>query len=309
MATEQLALSAQGLVKKFKDLTAVNGVDLEVPSGECVALLGPNGAGKTTAVEIMEGLKSPDSGEVKVFGMDWRDSRAEILEIIGVLLQETYLYKRFSVRETLELFSSFYKNPVNIDDMMERMQLTDKANTRLMALSGGQKQRVYIGCSLINNPKLLFLDEPTTGLDPQARHMIWDLLAEIKASGCSILLTTHYMEEAETLADNVLIIDHGKIIIKGTPRQLIKETCGEQILRIELEDSDKTKLETKLPWLKEAFHSEGGFEIATTSATEWTTSLVRTAEDMNVPIKSLQMRNCTLEDVFLKLTGRGIRDA
>jgi ABC-2 type transport system ATP-binding protein len=304
-----IALSARGLVKSFKDLKAVAGVDLEVAAGNCVALLGPNGAGKTTTVEILEGLKNQDEGQVEIFGMDWRKQREEILEIIGVLLQETYLYKRFTVKETLELFSSFYKNSVPIDDIMKRMQLTDKADTKLMALSGGQKQRVYIGCSLINNPKLLFLDEPTTGLDPQARHMIWDLLTEIKASGCSILLTTHYMEEAETLADQVMIIDHGKIITKGTPRELIKETCGEQILRVELDAADKAKLENTVTWLKDSIEVEGGYETPTTNATEWTISLVRTAEQEKIAIKSLQMRDCTLEDVFLKLTGRGIRDA
>lgn len=308
MTSQTLALSARGLEKSYKNLKAVNGVNLEVKIGQCVALLGPNGAGKTTTVEILEGLNSHDAGEVKIFGKDWRNSRKEIQEIMGVLLQETKLYKRFTAKETLNLFASFYKSHASVDEMLAKMQLTDKADTKLMALSGGQKQRVYMGCSLINNPKLLFLDEPTTGLDPQARHNVWDLLKEVKTAGCSILLTSHYMEEAEVLADYVYIMDQGKIIAEGTPRDLIRETCGEQLLRIEFDLSKKAELSSELNWLQDAIEIDGGLEISTVKATQQTIALVKVADTKGIAIKALQMRNCTLEDVFLKLTGRSIRD-
>jgi len=308
VTSQTLALSARGLEKSYKNLKAVNGVNLEVKIGQCVALLGPNGAGKTTTVEILEGLNSHDAGEVKIFGKDWRNSRKEIQEIMGVLLQETKLYKRFTAKETLNLFASFYKSHASVDEMLAKMQLTDKADTKLMALSGGQKQRVYMGCSLINNPKLLFLDEPTTGLDPQARHNVWDLLKEVKTAGCSILLTSHYMEEAEVLADYVYIMDQGKIIAEGTPRDLIRETCGEQLLRIEFDLSKKAELSSELNWLQDAIEIDGGLEISTVKATQQTIALVKVADTKGIAIKALQMRNCTLEDVFLKLTGRSIRD-
>lgn len=253
MALWCLMLSARGLTKRYKNLVAVDGVDLTVGPGECLALLGPNGAGKTTTVEMLEGLTVPDSGVVEIFGKRLPGERRAILEKVGVQLQETNLYKRYTVRETLTLFGSFYKEAQDPEVIMKRMSLTDKADVQLRKLSGGQKQRAYLGCALVNDPKLLFLDEPTTGLDPQARRAIWDLLRELKAEGRGILLTTHYMEEAEVLADRVAIIDHGKIIAEGTPQELIKRTGVDQV--------------------------------------------------------KVEPRHGSLEDVFLKLTGRTLRDA
>lgn len=222
-------LRARGLRKNFKNLVAVDGVDLAVEPGECLALLGPNGAGKTTTVEMLEGLLPPDAGVVEVFGKDLKANRREILEGVGVLLQETNLYKRYTVRETLALFGSFYRTAKEPEEIMERLSLTDKADVQLRKLSGGQKQRAYLGCALVNDPKLLFLDEPTTGLDPQARRAIWELLGALKTEGRGILLTTHYMEEAERLADRVAVIDHGKIIAEGRTKDLTKDGSLEDV--------------------------------------------------------------------------------
>ncbi|MBM4251111.1 MAG: ABC transporter ATP-binding protein [Deltaproteobacteria bacterium] len=251
-STLEVALSAQGLKKYYGELKAVDDISLTVNHGSCVALLGPNGAGKTTTVEMLEGLLPPDSGEVQILGQSLTKNRRQILERIGVVLQETTLYKRYTVTETVALFASFYKNSLAPEVVINRLHLTDKKDTQLRHLSGGQRQRVYLACALVNDPQLLFLDEPTTGLDPQARRAIWDLVGELKKEGRSILLTTHYMDEAEALADHVLIIDHGKVIAEGTPQQLIRDTCGDTVQ---------------------------------------------------------QIRHGTLEDVFIKLTGRSIRES
>ncbi|MEN9834473.1 MAG: hypothetical protein RL011_666 [Pseudomonadota bacterium] len=252
VSAPDVALSARGLKKYFGELKAVDGISLTVGHGSCVALLGPNGAGKTTTVEMLEGLLSPDSGDIEILGLSLAKDRRSILERIGVVLQETTLYKRFTVAETVALFASFYKNSLDPDIVIGRLLLTDKRDTQLRHLSGGQRQRVYLACALVNDPRLLFLDEPTTGLDPQARRAIWELVGQLKREGRSILLTTHYMDEAEALADRVLIIDQGRVIAEGTPQQLIRDTCGDTVQ---------------------------------------------------------QVRHGTLEDVFIKLTGRSIRES
>jgi ABC-2 type transport system ATP-binding protein len=304
-----VVLEANNLSKSYGSVKAVDHVDLTIAQGECLALLGPNGAGKTTTVEILEGLQAPTTGSVKILGKDISRDRRTILESIGVLLQETYMYKKLTVRETLDLFGSFYKHPLSTDQIIERMQLEEKRDSRLEHLSGGQKQRVYIGCALINDPTLVFLDEPTTGLDPQARRMIWNLLREYKGSERSILLTTHYMEEAEVLADRIAIMDHGKIIAQGSPRQLIADTCGEQIVWFALEKPDQVaELKNRLSDLRHAREVEGGYEVTTRTAPLLVANLTQAVQQMGLVISSLQMRNSTLEDVFIKLTGRSIRD-
>lgn len=308
-------LEAQNLEKSFGELKAVRGLSLAVNKGQCFALLGPNGAGKTTTVEMLEGLQSPDQGEIKIFGQSLQTHRREILERVGILLQETHLYKKLTVKETLELFASFFRKPGSVAAMIEKFDLEEKANARLEHLSGGQKQRLYLGCSLINNPELVFLDEPTTGLDPQARRMIWEQLKELKADNRSILLTTHYMEEAEYLADVVAIVDKGQIIIQGTPKQLIRDICGEQTLWISFgnEQAENTKLlgqiAARLPWFAEARAVDDGFEVLTSQADKHIPQLTEAAKSLGLTISGLRMRSCTLEDVFLKLTGRTIRDA
>ena len=240
-------LKAQGLVKKFSELLAVNQVSLEVSKGECFALLGPNGAGKTTTCEMLEGLTPPDAGDIEICGLRFPKQRGDILKRIGVALQETNLYKKYTVKETLELFSSFYPKTLSIPELLAKLKLEDKVDTRLEHLSGGQKQRVYLGCALVHNPELLFLDEPTSGLDPQARRYLWEMLREVKADGRSIFLTTHYMEEAQELADRIAIMDHGQIIAMGNLQELVSAHCQGDFLVFEVSEPELESLKKSLP--------------------------------------------------------------
>ncbi|HWX37762.1 MAG TPA: ABC transporter ATP-binding protein, partial [Candidatus Sulfotelmatobacter sp.] len=217
----QTALCVRQLRKAYKDVVAVNGLDLDVQAGECFGLLGPNGAGKTTTVEICEGLTPPDSGEVEVLGRRWGTDANELRQRLGIQLQDTQLSEKLTVRETVRLFRSFFRQGAEVSAVIARVQLEEKQNSRVGDLSGGQKQRLALACALVGDPDFLFLDEPTTGLDPQARRQLWELIEEFKKSGRTILLTTHYMDEAERLCDRVAIVDHGKQIALGSPRQLI----------------------------------------------------------------------------------------
>jgi ABC-2 type transport system ATP-binding protein len=306
-----LLLEARGIRKNFGSTAAVKGVDLMVARGECLALLGPNGAGKTTTVEILEGLLSPDEGEVLIFGRSLAKERREIMQKVGILLQETNLYKRYSVRETLVMFGAFFRHSVDPDRIMDRLALSEKKDSHIKHLSGGQKQRVGLGCALINDPDLLFLDEPSTGLDPQARRAIWELLLELKQEGKGILLTTHYMEEAEQVADRVAIMDGGKIIAHGSPRQLVQEIIGGDLLQVEWEgiSSDGwSSLVDALPWLKDARLTVSGFEVTLVDVAEKLSHLMTKLATMGIGTKRLEVRRGTLEDVFLRLTGRSLRN-
>jgi ABC-2 type transport system ATP-binding protein len=219
--TSASALRVQGLRKAYKDVVAVDGLDLEVRVGECFGLLGPNGAGKTTTIEICEGLLSADSGSVEVLGRHWASGARDLRELLGIQLQDTQLSEKLTVEETLILFQSFYRNARDIDDVIEVVELGEKRTSRVGTLSGGQKQRLAVACALVGNPQLLFLDEPTTGLDPQSRRQMWDLVAQFQSEGKTIVLTTHYMEEAERLCDRVAIVDHGRVIALGSPQELM----------------------------------------------------------------------------------------
>ncbi len=214
-------MRVRDLRKTYKDVVAVNGVDLDVMPGECFGLLGPNGAGKTTTVEICEGLTKPDSGEVELLGMHWNSHQSELRQRLGIQLQETQLSEKLTVIETVRLFRSFFRRGPEAAEVIELVQLEDKAKSRVGTLSGGQKQRLALACALAGDPEFLFLDEPTTGLDPQARRMLWDLIERFKQSGKTILLTTHYMEEAERLCERVAIMDLGKVIALGSPAELV----------------------------------------------------------------------------------------
>jgi ABC-2 type transport system ATP-binding protein len=216
------ALRVRGLRKAYNDVVAVDGLDLEVRAGECFGLLGPNGAGKTTTIEICEGLLAPDSGEVEVLGRRWETDARDLRELLGIQLQETQLSEKLTVEETLRLFQSFYREPRDIDDVIDKVELGEKRSSRVGGLSGGQKQRLAVACALVGNPQLLFLDEPTTGLDPQSRRQFWDLIEKFQAEGKTIVLTTHYMEEAERLCDRVAIVDHGHVIALGSPNELME---------------------------------------------------------------------------------------
>lgn len=225
MVTSTSALVVRGLRKAYGDVVAVDGLDLEVRNGECFGLLGPNGAGKTTTIEICEGLLTQDSGDVQVLGRRWEDDADDLRERLGIQLQDTQLADKLSVRETIDLFRSFYRHSRDANEVIEMVQLGEKREARVGTLSGGQKQRLAIACALVGDPELLFLDEPTTGLDPQSRHQLWGLIEEFRATGRTVVLTTHYMEEAERLCERVAIVDHGHVIAMGSPAELI-ETIG-----------------------------------------------------------------------------------
>src|SRR4051812_41297531 len=233
-ATSAPALLVQDLRKRYGDVKAVDGLDLSVASGECFGLLGPNGAGKTTTIEICEGLLAPDSGDVELLGLRWGHDDQELRERLGIQLQETQLAEKLTVEETVRLFRSFYDRGRSVQEVIDLVQLGEKRDARVGKLSGGQKQRLALACSIVGDPDLLFLDEPTTGLDPQSRRQLWDLIGEFRATGRTTVLTTHYMDEAEILCDRVAIVDHGKVIALGSPRQLIGSLGAEHVVEFAL---------------------------------------------------------------------------
>src|SRR5215210_151724 len=228
--TLNTAVRCRGLVKRYADVVAVNGLDLEVIRGECFGLLGPNGAGKTTTIEILEGLTVPDAGAVEILGTSWDRDGDTLRERLGISLQETQLTEKLTVGETIRLFRSFYQNGRDPEDVLVQLSLDEKRNARVGKLSGGQKQRLAVACALVGDPEFLFLDEPTTGLDPQARLSLWDIVEKFRAGGGTILLTTHYMEEATRLCDRVAIMDHGRVIALGTPAELIESLGADQVI-------------------------------------------------------------------------------
>ena len=254
-ANSPFALDVQGLRKAYDDVVAVDGLDLQVRTGECFGLLGPNGAGKTTTIEICEGLLSPDAGRVEVLGRSWESDEKDLRELLGIQLQDTQLTEKLTVDETLTLFQSFYRQALEVGDVVDKVELGEKRSSRVGSLSGGQKLRLAVACALVGNPQLLFLDEPTTGLDPQSRRQMWDLISRFQAEGKTIVLTTHYMEEAERLCDRVAIVDHGRIIAFGTPQELMD-----------------------------------------------------TIDVSHLPPPEPRKTSATLEDVFVSLTGRHLRD-
>ncbi|MBM4184126.1 MAG: ABC transporter ATP-binding protein [Gemmatimonadetes bacterium] len=305
------ALRATGLVKRFGALTAVDGLDLELGAGTCLALLGPNGAGKTTTIEMLEGLTEPDAGEIEILGRSWATHADEIRERIGVQLQETRLTEKVSVLETLELFRSFYRNGRDLAEVLEVVGLTDKRDARVETLSGGQHQRLSLACALVSRPELLFLDEPTTGLDPQARRRVWEIVDGFKGEGGTVLLTTHYMEEAEKLADDVVIVDAGKIIAQGTPASVIGSLHAESIVEIHPRDGtadhlvDATLL--AMPGVSEVRREGAALTIVVTDTQASVGALLAHFAQVGVELESLQTHSPTLEDVFVALTGKHLR--
>jgi ABC-2 type transport system ATP-binding protein len=308
---QRIALRCQGLVKRFADVTAVNGLDLEVFAGECFGLLGPNGAGKTTTVEILEGLTSSDEGKVELLGQHWNsggESDRTLRERIGVQLQETQLAEKVTVEETLRLFRSFYNRGHSVDEVIQTVALEEKRHARVGKLSGGQKQRLAVACALVSDPELLFLDEPTTGLDPQARLSLWDVVEKFRASGGTILLTTHYMEEATRLCDRVAIMDHGKVIALGTPLELIESLGADQIMefRVNREISEDTL--TSLPGVKNLHKRADDYSLTVTEMGVALPALLAEIKRQESELVSLTTHQATLEDVFVSLTGRMLRE-
>jgi ABC-2 type transport system ATP-binding protein len=305
-----VALRCSGLVKRFADVTAVNGLDLEVFTGECFGLLGPNGAGKTTTVEILEGLTTADEGTVELLGQHWNsgDQRA-LRERLGVQLQETQLADKVTVVETLRLFRSFYKRGHNVDEVIRTVALDEKRNARVGKLSGGQKQRLAVACALVSDPELLFLDEPTTGLDPQARLSLWDIVAKFREGGGTTLLTTHYMEEATRLCDRVAIMDHGKVIALGTPADLIESLGADQVIEFSVTNALADEALTSLPAVSN-LHKRGEVYALTVSEIGVALpALLAEIKRQQSEIVTLTTHQATLEDVFVSLTGRMLRDA
>jgi ABC-2 type transport system ATP-binding protein len=301
-----LAVSCRGLTKRFDDVVAVDGLDLEVRRGECFGLLGPNGAGKTTTVEILEGLQDPTSGDVEILGKRWDGDADDLRDRLGISLQETHLQPKLTVLETLELFRSFYRKGRATKDVLQLVELVEKSDARYETLSGGQKQRVAVACALVGDPELLFLDEPTTGLDPQSRRMLWDVVLDYKKRGGSVILTTHYMEEAERLCDRVAIIDHGRRIALGTPRELICGLGGAQIVEMQTQAPIDASTLASLPGVRSARQRDGTWVLAVEAAAVSLPPLVRTLGGN--ALTSLSVHAATLEDVFVQLTGRQLRE-
>ena len=279
--------------------------------GECFGLLGPNGAGKTTTVEICEGLTQPDSGEVEVLGRRWSSDAAQLRQRLGIQLQDTQLSEKLTVHETVRLFRSFFRQGADAAEVIARVQLEEKQNSRVGDLSGGQKQRLALACALVGDPDFLFLDEPTTGLDPQARRQLWDLIEEFKKSGRTILLTTHYMDEAERLCDRVAIMDHGKVIALGTPRELIASTCAEQMVEFtagSVSHALDVPALRRIQGVREVRTENGAVLLQVTELHTSVPALLAELTRQNVPLTELRTHSATLEDVFVTLTGRHLRD-
>jgi ABC-2 type transport system ATP-binding protein len=299
----------RGLVKRYGDLVAIDGVDLRARAGTCLGLLGPNGAGKTTTIEILEGITRPDGGQAEVFGQSWAEGGRALRQRIGVQLQETNLPPKLTVLEILRIFASFYDAPRPVHEVLELVGLHEKPKARTAELSGGQHQRLALGCAVIGDPDLLFLDEPTTGLDPQARRRVWEIVEEFKESGRTVLLTTHYMDEAERLADDLVILDHGKIISEGTPQEIIRALGAENVIAVEVEgDFDLASL-AGLEGVLEARVDAGRAELQVARTDEVLPRVVAAVRDGGARVGDLHVHRPTLEDVFVSLTGRHIRDA
>jgi ABC-2 type transport system ATP-binding protein len=304
------AVEVSGLKKTYGATRAVDGVTFEVKPGEVFGLLGPNGAGKTTTVEMIEGLRAPDSGSIRVLGLDPKRDLPSIKQRIGVQLQTTALYPRLTVREVIDLFASFFdgRQPIPTRDLMRTIGLEDKAGTRSKDLSGGQKQRLSVALALVNDPELVFLDEPTTGLDPQARRNLWDVIGGLQKRGKTILLTTHYMEEAEALCDRVAVVDHGQIIALDSPEQLIRQHFKETAIEFSVTDAPDLERLRGVPGISNLAAKDHDVRLYSADVPQTMAGLLAMSERHELKFRDLAVRNATLEDVFLKLTGRSIRD-
>ncbi len=307
MASAGDAIVAEDLRKYYGKTRAVDGISVRVPVGEIFGMLGPNGAGKSTTIEMIEGLRKPDSGAITVLGLKQPQQATAIKERIGIQLQTTALYPRLTVTELLDLFHTFYRghNMIPTADLIRTVDLEEKRDTRSKELSGGQRQRLSVALALVNDPEIVFLDEPTTGLDPQARRQLWDVISEMRSRGKTILLTTHYLEEAEQLCDRVAIVDHGRIIEQGAPAELISRHFHETA--IEFSDSGgDVEAYKALPGIASASREEDRVTLYSTDVPRTMAALLE--REQTAGFRNLIVRGATLEDVFLKLTGRALRD-
>jgi ABC-2 type transport system ATP-binding protein len=304
------SLLLRGLRKAYADVVAVDGVDLEVARGECFGLLGPNGAGKTTTIEICEGLTTPDAGTVELLGLNWQSSANQLRHRIGIQLQETQFPDKLTVEEAIRLFRSFFRRGISVDESIKTAQLEEKRTSRVGGLSGGQKQRLAMACALVGDPELLFLDEPTTGLDPQARRHLWDLVDDLKRAGRTIILTTHYMDEAERLCDRVAIMDHGKIIALGTPQQLIASIGGEHIVEFAVgaDAAVDPALLLAIPGIQSHRVDAGLHQLSVSELHTAVPRIFAALNEQGLHLSEFRTHSATLEDVFVGLTGRNLRD-
>ena len=310
-----LAILCSKLVKTYPGkppVDAVRGIDLEVEEGECFGVLGPNGAGKTTTIEILEGLLTPTSGHVEVLGMGWRQTPDAIRQQIGISLQETQFSDKLSVLETLTLFRSFYRRGMEPWDAIVKVSLEEKAHTWIKKLSGGQRQRLAVAAALVGDPRLLFLDEPTTGLDPQSRRQLWDVIHGFRQQGRTVLLTTHYMEEAERLCDRVAIVDRGRIIALGSPRELIAGLGGEHVVEFSLDaaesDMPPASVWRELPAVSDSRREDGCYRLSVSLPHVVIPALLDDLEKRGWRLAGLTMRHASLDDVFVKLAGRPLEE-
>jgi len=314
--TATAVIEAEGLVKRYGDLRAVDGVSFAVRPGEVFGLLGPNGAGKTTTMEMLEGLRTPDEGTARIAGFDVRRDLRRVKEVIGVQLQLTSLFELLTVEEIVRLYASFYRKAVPIGPLLEDVMLTEKRRDRVKHLSGGQKQRLAIALALVNDPAVVFLDEPTTGLDPQARRSLWDIIRRLKERGKTVVLSTHYMDEAEALCDRICLMDRGRVIALDTPRALVRMLrfdsavefrlpAGEAVA--ETEASAEEHL-ARIDGVTRVIRRDGLFVLYTDRLEETLAALVRWSAENGFALRELATRTATLEDVFLHLTGRGLRE-
>lgn len=301
------AIEIRDLHKSYGDVKAVDGIDLVVEENEVFGILGPNGAGKTTTLEMVEALRRPDSGNISVQGMDPRKVPREVKEILGVQLQTTVFFDELTVRETISLFKSFYKRSLNVDDMLDMVDLEEKAGARVSGLSGGQHKRLSIALAVVNDPDIIFLDEPTTGLDPQARRMIWGIIDRFRDQGKTVVVTTHYIEEAEYLCDRVAVMDLGKIIATGSPEELIREYTPESIVVFKLERKLEPDLVNSVEGAIDVSLQDSIYTIRTRVPEKTLLSIIEIAEANSSAAYEVNLKKATLEDVFLKITGRSIR--
>ncbi|CAN5506834.1 ABC transporter ATP-binding protein [soil metagenome] len=304
-------IRVRGLLKRYGDFTAVDHVDLQVARDEIFGILGPNGAGKTTTLEMIEGLREPDGGTIEVAGIDAIRNAKQVKHLIGVQLQTTSLFDHLTVRELISLFAALYNadtSNARIDELLGLVSLEEKAKSRANQLSGGQQQRLSIALALVNDPEIVFLDEPTTGLDPQARRNLWDVISGLRATGKTIVLTTHYMEEAEVLCDRVAIMDTGRIIACDTPLNLIQALDQDATIRARVDRDLDLEAIRDLPGVLDAEIVEGQLAVRTNDVQATLTGLLRTASDLDLKLDNLMTTSANLEDVFLSLTGRSLRE-
>jgi ABC-2 type transport system ATP-binding protein len=306
------ALRCHGLAKRYGDVIALAGLDLDVRSGECFGMLGPNGAGKTTTVEIFEGLREPDGGEVEVLGQTWRADGHALRTRLGIQLQETKFPEKLRVGEVVTLFRSFYPRGLDVPDVLALVGLEEKAHAQVRTLSGGQKQRLSLGCALVGEPELLFLDEPTTGLDPQSRRQTWEIVEALRARGRTVLLTTHYMEEAARLCDRVAVVDQGKVIALGTPRELIASLGAEHVVEFDVAEGRGTPVTEDvlqaLPTVERVAREDRSWRLTVREVHRAVPALLAALDQRGAEPTHLTTHHATLEDVFMTLTGRRLRD-